>query len=121
MLLIPYAAILAFALWDLSIRPSGRLPEQVFGNLNWLYCLTLIPVFALVPFVAMVRVLRRGAPTNLPGAGFATGLFAASATSLVYAAHCPYDAPTFVALWYPLTFITCGLFGAWLVPRVVPW
>jgi hypothetical protein len=44
--------------------------------MNWMTCLICIPLFALVPFIALVWFLRNGAPTNLRTTGAIAGLLA---------------------------------------------
>jgi hypothetical protein len=42
-------------------------------GMNWMTCLFCIPLFAVIPFVALIWVLRKGAPTDLKRTGAIAG------------------------------------------------
>ncbi|MDR3496942.1 MAG: DUF1109 domain-containing protein [Ancalomicrobiaceae bacterium] len=88
---------------------------------NWRFCLIFVPSFAIIPFFLFAAVLKRAAPTDLKGAGFAAGILATSVVSLAYASHCPADSPLFVTVWYPLAYLIGGLAGRTVAPRVLRW
>lgn len=88
---------------------------------NWLACMAIVPVLSVVPMAGLLAILRRSAPTDLTGAGFAAGMFAATIAALAYAAHCPCDTPVFVGLWYPIAFLISAGIGAALAPRLARW
>ena len=120
-LVMPVVFIAALALVDLARRGDAVTAVTIVGDRNWLAGLVLVPLYGLIPFAALVAVVRRGAPTDLVGAGRATGVLAASLTAVAYAGHCPCDDPEFVVLWYPLTFVAAGWLGGRVVPRLVRW
>lgn len=118
---LPLAFIAVAALVQLTLYGRPTSATVLGEKANWILCVALVPLLAIVPFAALVYILRRSAPTDLAGAGIATGLFSTSIAATVYAAHCPCDTPVFVAIWYPLAFTVGGLIGWMLVPRLVRW
>ncbi|WP_083463986.1 DUF1109 domain-containing protein [Prosthecomicrobium hirschii] len=120
LLALPFAGIAALASVELGMAGPQDMPALVFGS-SWTFCLAFLPLYAIVPFVALVMVLRASAPTDLTGAGFAAGLFAGSLASIAYAVHCTEDAMAFVAAWYAGAILIVGLAGALLAPRLVRW
>lgn len=118
--LIPLGLVIAAAAITAAGRGLGDIGATV-ADPNWRFCVTLVPAFAVIPFALFAAVLRRAAPTDLVGAGFATGILATSVTALAYAAHCPADSPLFVAVWYPLAFLIGGFAGAVVAPRLMRW
>ncbi|MEJ1158711.1 DUF1109 domain-containing protein [Prosthecomicrobium sp. N25] len=119
-LALPFAFVLSLAALELSWSPPEAWPALVFGA-SWSYCLTSIPLYAVLPFALLVLTLREAAPTDLRGAGFATGVLAGSLATLAYELHCTEDAMPFVAAWYAGTIVAIGVLGALVVPRVVRW
>ena len=94
--------------------------ELVFGPL-WAACLFCIPLFALVPFAALIAALRSGAPTNLARTGAIAGLVAGAIGATAFALHHSGSSITFVALWYGGPIILCAMAGAALGPRLLRW
>jgi hypothetical protein len=88
---------------------------------EWAMCAFCIPLFAVIPFAALIWALRRGAPTNLRRAGAIAGLVAGALGAVAYAFHCPDDSIPFVALWYGAMVGLCALIGAILGPRFLRW
>lgn len=120
LLAAPFLVMAALACLELArADPSSRL-GLVLGQ-SWSFCLTYLPPYAIAPFVLLVPVLRRAAPTDLTGAGLAVGLLSGSLAALGYALHCTEDAMPFVATWYVIGILAVGLAGAVLVPRLVRW
>jgi hypothetical protein len=113
---IAIAALIQFAVMGQPTRATV-LGDQA----NWLACLVIVPILAIVPFFGLMIVLRQCAPTDLAGAGFAAGVFAATIAATIYASHCPCDTPVFVGLWYSLAFLFSGAAGALLGSKVLRW
>ena len=118
--LIPFGFVITAAAFAAGGRGLGDI-GAIIADPNWRFCVTLVPSFAVIPIALFAAVLRRAAPTDLTGAGFATGILATSVTALAYAAHCPADSPLFVAVWYPLAFLIGGIAGALVAPRLMRW
>jgi len=93
---------------------------MMFG-MHWATCLLCIPLFAVVPFAALIWALGRGAPTNLRRAGAIAGLVAGALGATAYAFHCPDDSVPFVAIWYGTLVGVCGAIGAMIGPRLLRW
>lgn len=119
-LALPFAAIILLALISLAFAPAAHWNEMAMGD-KWLECLISIPIIAIVPFAAVIWVLRRMAPTDLTRTGALAGLLAGGLSAVGYALHCTADSLPFVALWYGGTIAFCTLAGAILGPRVLRW
>jgi hypothetical protein len=114
-LMIACAGIIAVAFGE--PMAWGRM---LFG-MHWVTCLVCIPLFAVVPFAALIWALRRGAPTNLTQTGAIAGLVAGALGATAYAFHCPDDSVPYIAIWYGTLVAFCGLIGAILGPRLLRW
>jgi hypothetical protein len=90
-------------------------------GMNWRTCLLCIPLFAAVPFAALIWFLRKGAPTDLKRTGAIAGLVAGALGATAYAFHCPDDSIPFIAVWYGAMVALCALVGALLGPRLLRW
>ena len=51
----------------------------------------------------------------------ASGFIAGGLAATVYAFHCPESTAAFVATWYTLGIVLCGLIGWLLGPLVLRW
>jgi hypothetical protein len=90
-------------------------------GMNWVTCLLCIPLFAVVPFAALIWFLRKGAPTDLKRTGAIAGLVAGALGATAYAFHCPDDSIPFIAVWYGAMVASCASVGALLGPRLLRW
>ena len=117
---LPFVAIVLLAMAHLAAAPSIHWEKMIVGD-RWLECLLSIPIIAIVPFAAMIWVVRRMAPTDLRRTGALAGLIAGSISATGYALHCMDDSVPFVALWYSGTIILCTAAGAALGPRFLRW
>ena len=120
LLFLPFAALAVAGLAALAIRDPAAWSGMVFG-LEWLTCLVCIPLFAIIPFAALIWALRKGAPTDLKRTGAIGGLVAGSLGAAAYAFHCPGDSLPFIATWYGAPIALCTLIGAQLGPRLLRW
>ncbi len=77
-----------------------------------LVCPFYIVALSLPVLAANLLVMRRMAPTNLVGAGFAAGLLAGAAGTWVYAFHCTESGLPFITLWYSAGILATALLGA---------
>lgn len=117
---LPFVAAMLFAVVSLASAPTSHWKMMMMGD-QWLECLLSIPIIAVVPFAAVVWVMRRMAPTDLTRAGAVAGLVAGGLSAVGYALHCTDDSLPFVALWYGGTIALCTLAGAKLGPRLLRW
>jgi hypothetical protein len=104
----------------LLLRRPAAWGHSVMGT-DWTMCVLCIPLFASIPFAALIWTLRQGAPTHLRRAGATAGLVAGAIGAVAYAVHCPDDSIPFIALWYGGMIAACAFVGALLGPRVLRW
>lgn len=104
----------------LAVHPSGIWGRIIVGT-DLGMCTFCIPLFAILPFVALIWALRRGAPTNLRRAGATAGLVAGAIGAVAYAFHCPDDSIPFIAIWYGAMVSLCAAIGAMVGPRLLRW
>jgi hypothetical protein len=119
-LLLPLAAIIAALVVELVIVPPSAWGTRLVGS-NSLICLTAIPFFSIGPLIAVLAILRSGAPTSPALAGAAAGLLAAACGATLYAFHCFDDSPLFVATWYTLAALPVVGIGALAGRRLLQW
>jgi hypothetical protein len=119
--LLPLAVLAMLAVSvELVIVPKATWGTRLVGT-NSLVCLSAIPLLSIAPLVAVLAILRRGAPASPTLAGAAAGLLAAASGATLYAFHCFDDSPLFVATWYSLAAIPIVLLGAFVGRRLLRW
>ncbi len=119
--LLPLAALAIIAVGiEVVILPGAAWANRLIGS-NALVCLCAIPLFAAAPLVAVLAILRTGAPASPTLAGAAAGLLAATAGAALYAFHCFDDSPLFVVTWYSLAALPVILLGAFAGRRFLRW
>ena len=96
---------------QLIIMPSDMSRQLVMGS-TALLCPFYIAALAIPIYAATILVMRRLAPTNLPGAGLAAGLLAGRAAAWIYAFHCTESGMAFVAIWYTTGILIAAVAGA---------
>ena len=119
-ILLVFLAIGVAGTVALAVQPSAAWRPMILGT-EWAMCAFCIPLFAVIPFAALIWALRRGAPTNLRRAGAIAGLVAGALGAVAYGFHCPDDSIPFIALWYGAMVGLCALIGAMLGPRLLRW
>jgi hypothetical protein len=90
-------------------------------GMRWQTCLLCIPLFAVIPFAALIWALRQGAPTNLIRTGAIAGLVAGALGATAYAFNCADDSLPFIAIWYGGSIALCTFIGAKLGPKLLRW
>ena len=118
--LLPFVGALIVAIASLSITPLSEWKAMIIGQ-YWLLCLLCIPLNAIVPFAAIIWVMRQLAPTNLMLAGAMAGRTAGSISAFAYSLHCTDDSFPFIALWYSLTIALCAVLGGLVGQRLLRW
>lgn len=119
--LLPLAVLAVLAVVaELVIVPEASWGVRLVGS-NALICLPAIPMLAIAPLVALLAILRRGAPASPALAGAAAGLLAATSGATLYAFHCFDDSPLFVVTWYSLAAIPVIVAGALIGSRLLRW
>jgi hypothetical protein len=115
--------VMAVAIWAAIVLMNASAEQWsalTFGR-SWRACLIAIPLYALVPFAAMLALARQGAPVDRPFSGACAGVASAGLATIAYSVHCPEDTIPFIASWYPLAMAAMAGFGAWIFPRLVRW
>jgi hypothetical protein len=119
--LLPLLAVVLTAIAvELVVVPLSGWKGRLIGT-NSLVCLSMVPVLSLAPLVAILAILRRGAPASPTLAGAAAGFLAAACGAALYAFHCFDDSPLFVAAWYLLAAIPVVVIGAIAGNRLLRW
>lgn len=119
-LLLPLGAIGIAVGLELVKVPADLWAQRMIGT-NSMICLTAIPLLSLAPLVAVLAMLRSGAPTSPGSAGAAAGLLSAACGASLYAFHCFDDSPLFVIVWYSLAALPVILIGALAGHRLLRW
>ncbi len=118
---LPFAVIMLLAALSLALAPPAHWHGMIAGDM-WLECLLSVPVIAIVPFAALMWMVRRiGAPTDLVLTGAMVGQAAGAVSALGYVLHCKDDSIPFIALWHGGTIALCSLAGALLGPQLLRW
>ncbi len=86
----------AFTVWA---APTGGA-WALFISPTILVCLSMIPLLAVIPALALGWALKRAAPTEPAQAARAIGWAAGGIGAFVYAFHCQADQPAYVLVWY---------------------
>jgi hypothetical protein len=120
LLLCAPAVLVASVVVELLVIPASQWETRLIGT-NSLVCLTYVPILAAPPLVAILAVLRAGAPTRPAVAGLVAGLVAGGAAAALYAVHCFDDSPLFVATWYTLAILIVAVVGAAAGSRILRW
>lgn len=117
---IPFGAIILAGLAALVLRGFAAWGGAIMGT-EWATCLICIPLFAIIPFAALIWALRKGSPTNLKRSGAMAGLVAGALGAAAYAFHCPDDSLPFIAVWYCGSLAFLSFVGAMLGPSLLRW
>lgn len=119
-IILPFLVIALAAAAALALERPMAWGKMILG-MNWVTCFFCIPLFAAIPFVALVWTLRKGAPTDLRRTGAIAGLVAGALGATAYAFHCADDSLPFIAVWYGAMVALCSLIGALFGPRLLRW
>jgi hypothetical protein len=119
-LLLAPGLLVAAVLAELAVTPAASWGGRLVGN-NALVCLVSVPLLAAPVLVAVLMVLRRGAPLRPALTGAAAGLVAGGLGATLYASHCVDDSPLFVATWYSLAIALVVAAGALAGARLLRW
>lgn len=116
----PVALVWLMAAATLLRAAPAEWPSLVLGG-TWLECPVTITLLSVPATVMAFWALRGLAPTRLPLAGAAAGLFAGAAAALAYALHCPETEAPFLAVWYVSGMLIPTGIGALLGGQLLKW
>ena len=105
---------------DYALAPVTARRAMLMGS-SALVCPFYIAALSLPPFLAVIVLMRRLAPTNLPLAGAAVGLAAGALGGWVYSFHCTEEGLPFLALWYTTGVAAVAALGALLGRTLLRW
>jgi hypothetical protein len=112
----------AVALWlfGLARTPPEDWTAALKGS-TLRACLISIPTLAVLPTLALLAALRRGASLSPTLSGALAGLGGGAAATALYALHCPEDHPLFFVTWYGTGTLIVMAAGALLGRRLLRW
>jgi hypothetical protein len=117
---VSLAVIAMLAVLQLAGTGKDDMRAALLGS-SWNQCPFRIAALSVPVFVAVFLAMRRLAPTNLPVAGGAAGLFSGALAATIYGLFCPETAAPFIAIWYTLGIAIPAVIGAVLGPRLLRW
>ncbi|MEQ1542587.1 MAG: DUF1109 domain-containing protein [Novosphingobium sp.] len=85
------------------------------------WCLGLGLGLSGLTALALVRWLRRGAPSSPKRAGLLAGVAAGSAGVLAVGLACPHNDMVHIGIWHGMTVVLAGVLGRLFVPRLIAW
>ena len=115
-----FLVLLAAGLIALTLSPRTAWHAMLFSP-QWSMCLICIPLFALAPFAALIRALRRAAPTHPALTGATAGIVAAASGAAIFSCCIPGSSLPFVTVWYGGVILLCALAGAVISPWLLRW
>lgn len=121
------AALLLLGAAALALLVLGlvRTPPEAWGpafrGSTLVSCLLSIPLLAVVPTLALLLALRRGASLSPTRSGALAGLAGGAAATALYALHCTEDHPLFFVTWYGAATLLVAGAGALLGRRLLRW
>ncbi|KRB62086.1 hypothetical protein ASE04_19595 [Rhizobium sp. Root708] len=118
--LVIYMLLTILGLLQLNAAAPAEHIRLIMGISYW-FCPLIILAAGAPLMAATFLFLRRAAPTQPRLAGFVAGATAGSIGAWVYSWGCTENGLTFVALWYTLGILLCGLIGASLGKRLLRW
>ena len=102
--LIPGSIALALWIGAFALLPAtARFAEVTAAGLA--ECLGSIPLLSILPAIAALRLLRRGASTVPALSATLAGLMAASGAAAGYSLFCTRDNPLFFITWYGVAIV----------------
>lgn len=119
--LVIYVLLIALGILQLKTSTSPAEQHRLIMGISYWFCPMIILAAGAPLMAATFWFLRRTAPTDARLAGFIAGMTAGSIGAWVYSWGCIENGLTFVALWYTLGILLCGLVGTFLGRHVLRW
>jgi hypothetical protein len=122
LVLLPFVAVGAASAVALSSSPA-TWRQMLLGatTISPARCVLCIMGFAAIPLLALIHVLRDGAPTQPSVCGAAAGLAAGGVGAAAYALACASDSIPFIAVWYDAAIGAYAILGALAGPWLLRW
>jgi len=117
--LVPLLAV-GLWLWAAFAGPTGGMSMAIQGK-TMVDCLLFIPLLAILPTVALLLALRRGATLHPGRTAAAAGLAGGGFAAAIYALHCTEDSPLFYVTWYGTAILVVTLVSGMLGRRLLRW
>jgi hypothetical protein len=117
---LPIATMLLAAGSIVLATPPGYRLQLMLG-MTWRTTTASVVLLSLPSLVAMLRAMKRLAPTRLALAGAGAGLLAGAQGLLVYSLYCSEMAAPFWGVWYVLAIAVMTAIGAAIAPRCLRW
>ncbi len=114
-LAVPFALVAALLVLDLLVA------EAIFPGETWRECLAAMGIMSPVAFVGAIVATRWLAPTDLPRAGLAAGLFGGAVAMTAYAPYCTQHGMLYMAVFCCLPILAMAALGWLLGPRLLRW
>ncbi|WP_066819065.1 NrsF family protein [Sphingomonas mali] len=105
---------------DAGSQPGLGLGARLMWQMG-IECLTVMTILSTPLVLALLLMMRRGAPTDLGASATAAGAAAATAGAFIFAFHCPSDDPFYIVFWYTLGCGAITMLSRALLPRLARW
>jgi hypothetical protein len=119
-LALPMVVLVSGMAFQLLTSPSDYWVSGMVGRYPSA-CLRSIPALAIGPLLAILAMLRNGAPAQPVVSGAIAGAGSGGLAAFIYALHCPDDSALFVALWYSLAIGIVSVIGGLLGRYWLKW
>lgn len=111
LLALPFLLLIAGLVIELLGSPATTWVSNLLGQ-NPLGCFALVSSLSVPILLAVLTVLKRGAPANPALLGATAGFLAAGITSILYMMHCPEPSLLFITAWHVPAVLLVGAAGA---------
>jgi hypothetical protein len=120
---LPFLALGIAAVLALLLAPPhmGGVMLRGANAASRTRCLLCVVGFALIPLVALIRVLRECAPTQPRLCGALAGVVSGGLGAAAYALACVSDSVPFIAVWYTVAIAIYAILGALVGPALLGW
>lgn len=84
-------------------------------------CMLSIILLSIPPIVTLGWIMRRAAPTDLPGTALSIGIASAALGSFLFVFACPHSDPFYIMIWFMLSGVIVALVGRLTLPLINRW
>lgn len=105
-----------------AIMASRLWRHQALGlHMDGVECLTVSCVTGVLTALALITLIRRGAPSSPARAGLFTGVSAGAAGVVAVSLCCPHGDLVHIGVWHGGAVVLSGLVGRLVLPRILAW